>query len=283
MRVKIVISQFGDVDAEEASSIIQIIEECYDRLEPHDVLLLDLYLFERSSSLDAFMLEEYSKMGRSSSYMGQSFFAMHDAWHGTSRIFICLERMRNLPKLVREGGIQHEVGHSVLHGSLKHYLLPVPLPFIELKESFNLPEKYILDLFYLLSIAVKDYEVTRLLYRKGYVDCQAHYTKYLLKPSEEEIAAWGLARGEPLKEILCLMSCMKNIACAAPLLRDEKYGGEIHSRMLDYIGHISEDFQGHVLSLLGDIYSLDEDTENNINRFANAVAKKFVERILKGR
>ena len=221
MPVKIVTSLFGNVDAEEIDSIIQIIKECYTRLEPHSVMLLDLYLFERSSSLDIFMLEEYSKMGRSSSYMGQSFFAMHDAWHGTSRIFICLERTRNLPKLVKEGGIRHEVGHSVLHGSLEHYLLSIPLAFIELKESFELPEKYILDLLYLISIAVKDYEVTRLLYHKGYVDCQACYAKYLLKPSEEEIAAWGLVKGEPLKEILYLMSCMKSIACAAPLLKDE--------------------------------------------------------------
>ena len=159
--VRIVVSKFGEVEDEKIKRVVRVMDECYDRLSPHEVTLVDLYAFDRSSSLEAFLAKEYSEVGVASAPFDELFFAMHDAWRGVSRIILCFERMRKLPKPIQIGGVQHEVGHSVLHGSLSYYVLPLPPALSELINRFGLSLEYVMNLLYLISIAVKDYEVTR--------------------------------------------------------------------------------------------------------------------------
>jgi len=187
LSVRIFVSKFGKVDDEEMHHVVGLMEECYGRLEPHEVELVDLYVFERSSSVNAFLARESEEVGVVSAPFNDSFFAMHDAWRRTSRIILCVERMRSsLPKLVQEGGIRHEVGHSVLHGDLRFYLLPVSPAFLELADSFGFSREYAANLLYLVSIAVKDYEVSRLLTERGYIEDQLTYARHLLTVSEGE-------------------------------------------------------------------------------------------------
>ena len=117
--------------------------------------------------------------------------------------------MRNLPRLVEVGGIRHEVGHTVLHGDIRYYLLSFPAALLEIADRFNLSFEYMTNLLYLVSIAVKDYEVTRLLYQKRYVEDQAAYVEFLLKVSEDDILSWEISRGKPISQALCLISCLK--------------------------------------------------------------------------
>ncbi|NIR87803.1 hypothetical protein GWO13_09720, partial [Candidatus Bathyarchaeota archaeon] len=131
---KIIVSKFGEVDAKETDRTVAVMKECYDRLAPHEVTLVDLYIFERSSSTEAFLAKEFKEVRVVSAPFDELFFAMHDAWRGTPRIVLCLERMRKLPRLVQTGGIRHEVGHSVLHGSLRYYLIPLPPVLLDLSE-----------------------------------------------------------------------------------------------------------------------------------------------------
>ena len=140
MSVHIFVSKFGRIDDDEVQRVVEFIEECYGSLAPHEVELVDLYVYERSSSVDAFLARESREMGVASTQLNDSFFAMHDAWRGTSRIILCIERLRMLPKLVQEGGIRHEVGHSVLHGELMYYLLSVPPILLDLADRFHFPK-----------------------------------------------------------------------------------------------------------------------------------------------
>jgi len=202
----IVVSKFGKVGDEEITHVLKVIDETYERLEPHEVNLLDLYVFEKSSAVDAFMTKETKDVGVISSFFGESFFALHDAYRGISRIILCLERMKNLPRLVQRGGIRHEVGHSVLHGSLLYYILPLPSALSEIVTRFGISRGHAVNLLYLISIAVKDYEVSRLLYAKGYVEDQAAYVKYLLRVTEDDRITWMISRGNKLAEIFHLVS-----------------------------------------------------------------------------
>ncbi len=90
---RIVMSKFGNIKDEEADYIIKVMKECYSRLEPHEVALVDLYIFKYSSSMEAFTAKESKEVGVSSSSFDELFFAMHDAYRGISRIILCLERM----------------------------------------------------------------------------------------------------------------------------------------------------------------------------------------------
>jgi hypothetical protein len=136
--VKVVLQKLGEVPEESERDILGIIQECYERLEPHGVEILDLLLFSNPSSMHLFYSRERSALRVVSEDLGESFIAMHDAWRGTSRIGVCMSRMRGLPRLIQIGTLRHEVGHSVLHGALEYYVFPISAPLIEAAERFGL-------------------------------------------------------------------------------------------------------------------------------------------------
>ena len=265
--VRIVVSKFGKVEDETIGSVIETMEECYNRLAPHEVSLVDLYVFERSSSVEAFLAKECAEVGVVSAPFDEQFFAMHDAWRGTPRIILCFERTKRLPRLVKMGGIRHEVGHSILHGSLSHYLLPFPRALLELADRFNLSFEYVANVLYLISIAVKDYEVSRLLYGRGYVKDQVAYAKHLLEVSESDVLSWEISRGKPPAEALCLISCLKAAGCAVPLLIDEKFGEEIKRYLTESLSYLPAGLSALLLKVIFEGFpSLGKDTQDNIDR-----------------
>jgi hypothetical protein len=265
--VRIVVSKYGKVCDEEVARIVNVMQECYSQLMPHEVSLVDLYLFERSSSAEAFFAKERNEVGVVTAPFDELFFATHDAWRGVPRITLCLEKMKKLPELVKVGGIRHEVGHTILHGSLQYYLLPFPPSLLKIADRFKLSSEYMRNTFYLVSIAVKDYEVTRLLYQRGYVKDQAAYVKFLLKVSEDEIFSWKISRGKPLSEALCLISCLKVIGCAAPLLADKEIGKEVRRYIIDSLSYMPANLSNMLLKIIEeDFPSLGTDTLDNIDR-----------------
>lgn len=266
-KVHIVVSKFGKVEQIRIDSVIDVMQECYTRLRPHDVGLVDLYLFERSSSVEAFLSKECNEVGVVSTPFDESFFAMHDAWRGTPRIILCFERMKKLPKLVHVGGIRHEVGHSVLHGSLEYYLLPLPRTLVEVANRFGFSSEYAMNLLYLVSIAVKDYEVSRLLYERGYVEDLMAYAKHVLTASESDILSWKMAQGKPLAEVMCLIASLKAISCAAALLNDETYGEEIKRHLTASISYFPPDRSSLISKMILESFpSFGADTLDNINK-----------------
>ncbi|MBO3803815.1 MAG: hypothetical protein JTT11_08130, partial [Candidatus Brockarchaeota archaeon] len=234
--VKIVPRKFGFVKDEFVECVKGVMEECYRRLGACDVPCVDLYLFEGASRMSAFFSGEKRLLGIESKGLEEAFAAQHDAWRGTSRISICVERIGAMPEEVRIGTIRHEVGHSVLHGSLEHYLIP---PALVERASAKMPWERARIFLYLVSIAVKDYEVTRLLYRKGYVEDQVAYALSSIGASEEDKLAWLISENDPAARAICAASRLKEVCCAAPFLGDERFGGALLERLassLDYMG-----------------------------------------------
>jgi len=265
--VHIVVSKYGKIGDEEIKRITETMQECYSRLAPHEVSLVDLYLFERSSSVEAFFAKEYRKVGVASAPFDELFFAMHDTWRGIPRITLCLEKMKKLLRLVKTGGIHHEVGHSILHGNLRYYLLSFPPALLEIADRFNLSFEYMTNLLYLVSIAVKDYEVTRLLHQRGYVEDQVAYAKHLLKVSNDDRLSWEISRGKPPAEALCLISCLKAAGCAVPLLVDKKFGEEVRQHLMESLSYLPADRSTLLLRLIEDGFpSLGTDTLDNVDR-----------------
>lgn len=265
--MRIVVYRFGMVPDDVVKEIISVMDECFDRLMPHDVSIVDLYLFERTSSLEAYFEGERAELGVVSDLFSGSFFAMHDAWRGLPRITVCLEKLKELDDLVSVGSIRHEVGHSVLHGELQFYLLPPPPSLIEMATRFNFSLEYSRSLLYLISIAVKDCEVTRLLYKLGYVEDQVAYAKFMLETSEDEKLSWRISRGRPLLEALCLVACLKPLGCAAPLLKDEKFGVELKQKIRENLQRLPQDYFEILQKIAEDGFaSLGNDTMQNIDR-----------------
>jgi len=280
---KIVVSKFGEVSAEEIDHTVEIMKECYGRIAPHEVALVDLYVFERSSSTEAFLAKELKEVGVVSAPFDELFFAMHDAWRGTPRIVLCLERMRRLPRLVQTGGIRHEVGHSVLHGNLRYYLIPLPPVLLDFSKRFNLSLEYATNLLYLVSIAVKDYEVSRLLHERGYVEDQVAYMKHVLIVSESDVLSWKISRGKPLAEALCLISFLKAASFAVPLLLNKPTNEAMRRRVTKSLSHLPTCYSTLLFkTALEGLSSMGVDTLNNIDYMTRLVVKNIVEPVISG-
>lgn len=280
-RTKIILSKFGNVGNQEINYILRIMRECYDRLKPHEVALVDLYVFEQSASMDAFMAKESKEVGVVSTSLDESFFALHDAYRGTSRIILCIEKMKKLPRLVQVGAIRHEVGHSILHGSLFYYILPLPPVLLDIINNFKMPEEYAINLLYLISIAVKDYEVSRLLHERGYIKDQIAYTKYFLTVSESDKTSWEIARGKPAAEIMCLVSCLKTAGCATPFLFSKTFGDEMKRLLKENLLYLPIEYSTRLLNVvLKGFPSLVADTLSNLNQMVSLVARDIIKPIL---
>lgn len=281
MPVRLAVSTFGDVAPPDVSWIVDTLEECYERLAAGGSHEVRLCIFETSSLLEAFFLKERSDVGVSSTDFGQRFFAMHEAWRGTSRITACIERMRELPLLVQEGGMRHEVGHSILHGHPNYYTIPVPRSLAQLGREFDLPANYLINLLYLTSIAVKDYEVTRLLCNHGYLQDQAEYVKHLLATSDEDILAWNIAMISPAAELLYLLSHLKVLSCAAPLLANPGLEAQVEKWMLESTSHLPPDRASRLLNVPLERMSLmGLDTIKNIEYVADLLVDVVASPIL---
>jgi hypothetical protein len=278
---EIVASVFGKVDDHEVKRIVTVMQRCYERLSPHNVDMVDLYVFDRWFRVEAFLTEESRRLKVASSSFGESFFSFHDAWRGIPRIIICLERMKKLSALAQKGGVHHEVGHSVLHGSPLYYVFGVPPALGDLAKRFKLSRRYVTDMLYLISIAVKDYEVSRLLRKHGYVKDQIAFAKQMLAPTESDKTSWELSKGKPEAEALCLTSYLKLIGCVTPFLADETLGKKLHRHLRNNFSFLPKEYSRKLLEQMPKIFrQLNLDTTGNVNKLANLTVENIVKPLL---
>jgi hypothetical protein len=128
----------------------------------------------------------------------------------------------------------------------------------------------------LVSIAVKDYEVTRLLYENGFVEDQVAYSKYLLKPSEEDHEAWKLSRKNKTARLLTLISLLKTTCCAAPLLKDAIHGGEIAKSIARSMSYLPKETSTRLSKTLKAASKFGQNTHKNVDLFMRKISAELV-------
>lgn len=274
--VRIVVHRLGGVEERFAEEVLGMISDCYNRIGADSVQIVDLYLSDRSSAMNAFLCEEKRKLGIKTSAFEASFFAVHDAWHGTPRIMVAYDRMSTLPELIRVGSLHHEVAHTILHGSLEYYSFAVPTSLLKLLDKGLFPRQTVGDLIYLVSIAVKDYEVTRLLYENGFLEDQAAFCKYLLEPSEEDHEAWNLSRKNETARLLTLVSLLKTACCAAPLLNDAIYGKGISESIARNMSYLPKELSTRLSKTLEAASKFGQNTHENVDLFMRKIIDELV-------
>jgi len=281
MKVSIKVRKFGSIDDGELKNLINLIQSCYEKIGKKERFELDLYLFPDSISAMNYMNRERAAFGIASAEFGDRFIATHDAWRGRPRIILRMDALREVQPLVRDGCIRHEVGHSVLHGSPEYYKFPIPSSLLSLGIEFGLSSKYLYNVLYLTSIAVKDYEVTRLLVSKGFLEDQRAYVSYLLEPTKEDLRTYELARTSKEGMALYALSYLKLIGCAAPLLKENEYKEEIWNKLEVGVAHIPMDLRERLFELgLGGMYLLGENTFSNVNFMIDLLVRTLLRYVL---
>ena len=270
--VRIALRRFA-VEDSFVEMTLEVLNGFYNRVKAAAPQIIDLYLFGRSSSMNAFLGREKTRLGIGTSDLDSSFFALHDAWRGIPRIIAAQDRLSELPRQVILGVLHHEAAHTILHGSLEFYTFPVPMSILRLERKGVVSKQLARDLLYSASLAVKDYEVTRLLLEKSYVEDQVAYNKYLLEASEEEEKVWGSIDGNKLVRLLFLISLLKPALCAAPLLEDERYGREVAECIAASVSHLPIYWRRHLSGMLRVASGFSDNTHENVALLLDNIAE----------
>lgn len=259
---KISVTKHGEISQPIVDEILGVIGECYKVVGEPVSGSIDLHVVEKSA--------------------GETFFATHDALRGKPTITVYLDKFIQMPQLVGLAGIRRQAAHSVLHGSLEYYLIKVPKDLIRAMKQYNLPQDCVGGFLYSVGMAAKEYEVTRLLYGKNYIEDQAAYAEYILVPTTEEVLAWKLASRDKLEKIFHLASIIRDISCAVPLTQDEQIGTQIKNYIKKKLAHITPDYQLKVQKIIYDGFSLlGTNTFENIDLITKLVVEEIVDYELK--
>jgi len=273
----------GSVPDEEAAKIRNLLEECYDRLAPDGLDLVEVMIFENDRMWRSHFATERRRAGVTSSEFDEVFMAAHDAWTGIPRISVSLERKQELPDLVWEGAVRHEVGHSILHGGLEYYIFPMPRDLSKAANRFPALIDHLTDILYLLTLAVKDMEVTRLLVSNGYVEDQAAYARFVLRPTEQDLDAWAISALSAEARVLCLVGRLKDIAAAMVLASRPDEFRVSREEMDESVGYLPRDLREALLDTTTKILKdIGKDTFANIQTAGAFLAAGIVEPVMRG-
>jgi len=266
----------GNVPQEKVRAIVEEISKCYEKLgvEPE---FCEVLIFRSRYDIDRFIEEEnelvYSRLGVRISGIAPDSSVTHFAWRGWPTIAICMNDMGNRPWDVALAELRRAVAHSILHGSPKYYFIPLPKKLFDLKNK-GVVHPNILDVvFYILTTAVKSFEVTRFLVNKGFVDCQRKLYRYHLRIKPEEKDVWKKAINDINILVPLLMDVFKVLSGVTPLIEvvkdpvlialyEEnlnlipKYVKKYFSSMLDKLHKLGEDTLENIFSVADELYKL---------------------------
>jgi len=228
--LKISVTKYGEVSPFVVDKIFATISECYKAIGEPVTECVDVHMIEKA--------------------VGEIFFATHDALQGKPIITVYVDKFLEMPELVGLAGVRRQAAHSVLHGSPEYYLIRFPQDLIRVMRQHNLPQGYANTFLYGTAMAVKEYEVTKLLYKKDFVGDQLAYARYILDLSREDILAWKLVLRNRWERILHLVSIIRDISCAVPLAQDEQFGHEVRNRIERRLAHITPAYRSSIQEII---------------------------------
>lgn len=148
------------------------------------------------------------------------FLATHDAWRGYPSIHICQERLRGIPSAIVQGVIHHEISHALHHGSPEFYTFRFSSRLQEAGRSHGLDLALLQQYVYLLSVAIKDWEVVRWLAEVGLGFSQGALLEHLISDTEEEQRIWEVVRDSPALKKIALAAFLKTLLPIVALIKD---------------------------------------------------------------
>jgi hypothetical protein len=158
----------------------------------------------------------------------------------------------------------------------------MPKPLLDVAHEFHTLTSHLADILYLLSVAVKDMEVTRLLVSNGYVEDQAAYARFVLTPTEQDQYAWGLSSIAAEARVLCLVGRLKDLAAAAVLASGPHSSLVGLEEIEESNRYLPPEARTALLDTMTKILNdLGKDTFTNIQTGAATLAEKLIEPIMR--
>lgn len=246
--------------------------DCYRRFVPRVPYKVEIHVVDREPNMRALLKEDKLRLGITTSG-DEEFICSHDAWRGYPRVICCLEKLAKLNKLARLRAIRHEAAHSALHGSLEYYIFRIPEDCRHTAAIKGLDSPVLDRALYYVSVAVKDFEVTRFLVQHDFIGCQFTFALEWLRPSEQDKSTWKLAQTNRQAKFIYLTTLLKPTLFAHPLLalpRSKKISLEhqvqLARRVEELLEHLGSAEQNRLLQVTNMIVEdATEDTHRNVD------------------
>ena len=139
------------------------------------------------------------------------FLATHEAWRGDPRIHICQERVKKVPDVVLQGVLHHEISHALHHGTPEFYTFRYSNKLQEAGRLCGLDLALLQQCVYMLSVAIKDYDVVTWLTDIGLGHSQLHLLDHLISDTEDEDRIWKVVCANPALRKLALALFLKTL------------------------------------------------------------------------
>jgi hypothetical protein len=280
--LEIIFQSFGKITDEDKIVIREIMEECYGRLSPHNLEIVDVILFEDIIRMDGYLRREQESFGIFSQGLEIKFVATHEAWTGIPKILVCCKKLQELKFQTRAAVIRHEVAHSILHGAPEYYIFTIPRLLHEASEKYNLPRNYTINILYLVSIGVKDYEATKFLVNHQYIEDQIDYAQHFGRTDADDIDAWNLSKGTPKNALLCVLSRYKDLACMMATVNPHDIINFSHQYARKELAYFREALSSKLLEAASALTVMDiYDTFSKVKLVTDIIVEQLIQIIFK--
>ncbi|MFA5400063.1 MAG: hypothetical protein WC169_03880 [Dehalococcoidia bacterium] len=263
----------GDVSSSFKKEVSEVLNDCYGRFAEKVPYKIEIYAFDKEDNLSSFLREEKFKLGLSFNTVDDASACTHEVLRGYPRLLLCQERLLKYSKQARAGAMRHEAAHTILHGALEYSIFQIPEDCRHTATVKGIENEKLEEVFFQLSLGIKDFEATRFLIQHDYINCQFHYAMEWIKPAEDDKTAWAISRTNRQTKFVYESALMRPILFTDPLLslpKTKKVPAEMQLqlsvRMEQMIALLGEAEENKVLKVAGSIIeTLSEDTHNNID------------------
>jgi len=263
----------GNVSGSFKKEASEVLNDCYKRFGQQISYKIEVYAFDTEENLNSFLREEKFKLGMSFNTVDDASACTYEVLRGYPRLLLCSERLSRYSKEARAGAIRHEAAHTILHGALEYSIFQIPEDCRHTATVKGIDTEKLGEIFFQLSMGVKDYEATRLLIEHDYIHCQFAYALEWIQPAEDDKTAWNISKTNRQTRFVYESALMRPILFTNPLLslpKSKKVPAEsllqLSARMEQMIAILGEKEENKVLAVAGSIIeSLTEDTHKNID------------------
>jgi hypothetical protein len=171
---------------------------------------ISISIWRRLDELQSFYQQEKRELGIATGEE-TDFLATHEAWRGHPRIHICQERVKDVPDVVLQSVLHHEISHALYHGTPEFYTFRYSNKLQEAGRICGLDLALLQQCVYMLSVAIKDEDVVRRLTDIGLGFGQLHLLEYLISDTDEERRIWEAVCANPAPRKLALALFLKTL------------------------------------------------------------------------
>ena len=171
---------------------------------------ISINIWRRMDELQCFYQKEKQELGIVTGG-DTDFLATHEAWRGDPRIHICQERLKDVPDVVIQSVMHHEISHALLHGAPEFYTFQYSTKLQEAGRICGLDLALLQQCVYLLSIAIKDYDVVTWLTDIGLGDDQLHLLEHMITDTQDERRIWEVVCANTVPRKLALAFFLKTL------------------------------------------------------------------------